>query len=416
MGARGFIGSHLLDALVTAGHRVYATSRDGQGPARGEMDWRALDLERLADDPEAFEWPEQVDLVINAAGVLSTDAAQLERVQDRGPRVLFKQAALHGAGVLQISALGAGSQAEVPFLASKAAADDYLLGLGIPAVVLRPSLVIGPGGASSGWLARLSAWPLAPVLDRQARTRPLHVDDLAGAVLALLRRWPEPGVLPLVGPESMTQGELLDRLRAAQGWPRGRYLRVPRPLAALGARLGERFGWRALNTQLLHMARTDNLASAEPLSAACGYRAASLSARLRHWPPAAASVAACWRPLLLGSLLAVWVGTALVCLGPGRETGVALLTGVGVAPGTALGLVLAGALLDGALGLGLLWRRWRRPVLLAQMAVMVGYTAAITWLLPHAWNDPFMAVGKNLVLLAASGFARALEPHGRKAS
>ena len=413
MGARGFIGGRLLDALVAAGHRVYATSRDGQGPARGEADWLALDLERLADDPDAFDWPGPVDLVINAAGVLSPDVALLERVQDRGPRVLFKQAALHGAGVLQISALGAGQQPDVPFLASKAAADEYLLGLGIPAVVLRPSLVIGPGGASSEWLARLSAWPVAPLLDRRARTRPLHMDDLAGAVLALLRRWPEPGVLPLVGPESMTQGELLDRLRGAQGWGRGRYLQVPRPLAALGARLGERIGGRALNRQLLAMARVDNLASAEPLHAACGFRAANLAVRLRHWPCRAASLAALWRAPLLGSLVTVWVGTALVCLGPGRDQGVAMLTGLGVAPGVALGAVSAGALLDGALGLGLLARRWRRAVLLGQMALMVGYTATITLLLPHYWSDPFMAVGKNLVLLVASGFARALEPPAR---
>ncbi|WP_263144521.1 SDR family oxidoreductase [Pseudomonas sp. RIT-PI-AD] len=413
VGASGFIGSHLLEALSAAGHRVIATSRSGWGPLLPEVEWLPLDLARLADEPDYFAWPDAVDLVINATGLFSADAEAMARAQDRGPRALFKRAALHGAGVLQISALGAGSQPEVPFLASKAAADDYLLGLGIPAVVLRPSLVIGPGGASSVWLTRLSPWPLIPLLDRQARTRPLHVADLAAAVLALLRHWPDSGVLPLVGAESMTQGDLLDRLRVAQGWAPGRYLQVPAPLARLGAWLGDRCGWRALNSQLLRLARTDNLASAEPLGKACGYRAAFLSSRLRDWPKRADSLAAVGRPLLLGSLAAVWLGTALVCLGPGREWGVRIMAELGVAAGPGAWAVIAGAVLDGLLGVGMLLRRWRRPVLLAQMALMLGYTLAIGILLPHYWFDPYMAVGKNLVLLAASAWLYGLEPSAR---
>ena len=37
-----------------------------------------------------------------------------------------------------------------------------------------------------------------------------------------------------------------------------------------------------------------------------------------------------------------------------------------------------------------------------QIAVMLAYTALISWLLPHYWFDPFQGVGKNLALLAVS--------------
>src|SRR5690606_30476036 len=159
------------------------------------------------------------------------------------------------------------------------------------AQVLRPSLVLGDGGASSGWLQRLSPWPLIPLLNNRARLQPLHVDDLCGAVLALLREWPaQNGVLPLVGPEALTQGELLDRLRAAQGWAPARYLSLPlwltRPLAALGDALR----WRALSRQTLTLAARDNLASIKPLVAACDYRCAPLRARLGRWPQPAQSI------------------------------------------------------------------------------------------------------------------------------
>ncbi|MDV7212730.1 NAD-dependent epimerase/dehydratase family protein, partial [Azotobacter beijerinckii] len=221
VGAGGFIGRHLHAALRAAGHRVLASARRPDPAASG--DWCRLDLAELARDPQAFAWPEGIELVINAAGLLSTDRAQVQQVQHRGACALFELAAAHGARVLQISALGAEEGAGTDFLASKAAADRHLLGLGMSAVVLRPSLVLGPGAASSRWLQCLSPWPLIPLLDNRARLQPLHVDDLCAAVLALLRHWPEqPCSLALVGPEAMTQGQLLDRLRAAQGWGPGR--------------------------------------------------------------------------------------------------------------------------------------------------------------------------------------------------
>ena len=184
VGATGFIGRHLLTALTGAGHEVLATTRQRTPPPLVNVEWCQLDLLALAADPSAFTWPPGIDLLINAAGLLSSDRQVLQQVQEQAACVLFDQAKAQGARVLQISALGAGEQAEVPFLVSKGLADAHLLRLGIAAVVLRPSLVLGPGGASSRWLQRLSPWPLIPVLNNQARLQPLHIDDLCAAVLA----------------------------------------------------------------------------------------------------------------------------------------------------------------------------------------------------------------------------------------
>lgn len=409
VGAGGFIGRHLHAALRAASHRVLASARRPDPAAPG--DWCRLDLAELARDPQAFVWPEGVELVINAAGLLSTDGKQLDEVQHRGACALFERAAAHGARVLQISALGAEQGADTDFLASKAAADRHLLGLGMPAVVLRPSLVVGPGAASSRWLQCLSPWPLIPLLDNRARLQPLHVDDLCAAVLALLRHWPEqPCSLALVGPEAMTQGQLLDRLRAAQGWGPGRYWVLPQPLTTLGAALGERFGWRALNRQTLALARRDNLAAPEPLASACGHRCLPLEARLHDWPSPADSVRLALQPLLLALLVTIWLGTALVCLGPGFDWGLRILAEAGIAGWPARLAVLAGALCDALLGLGLLLSRWRRRALQAQIFLMLGYTALVTWLLPHYWFDPFQGVGKNLVLLPVSLWLLWLQP------
>ncbi len=386
VGAGGFVGRHLLPALLAAGHELLLTARRPPVDAPAGVRWLALDLERLAERPDSFAWPAGVDLLINAAGTMSLDEASMARVQDSGARTLFDLAAAHGAKVLQISALGAGAHPDVAFLASKAAADRHLLELGIPALVLRPSLLLGPGGASSAWLERLSPLPLIPLLDNRARLQPLHVEDLVGAVLALLRRWPERAqVIPLVGPQALTQGELLDELRRAQGWPRGRYV-VP-PAALLDA-LGD---------------------------AACGYRCAPLASRLLGWPQAARSLAALMRPLMLAALVLIWLGTLVACLGPGYGWGLRILGEAGIHGWPASLAVIAGALLDGALGVGLLLRRWRRRALLAQFWLMLGYSLAISLILPHYWYDPYMAVGKNIVLMVATLWLLGDEPRAREA-
>ncbi|AZC25427.1 SDR family oxidoreductase [Pseudomonas sessilinigenes] len=411
VGATGFVGRHLLAALHAAGHQLIATSRQPQPRGLPGVQWLQLDLDRLGREPGSFELPADTDLLINAAGLLSNDPQALSLTQDLGTRALFDLAAARGTRVLQISALGAGSQPRVPFLASKAVADDYLLGLGISAVVLRPSLVLGAGGASSGWLARLSPWPLIPLLSSRAQMQPLHVDDLSAAVLALLRQWPtESMVLPLVGPERMTMGQLLDRLRAAQGWAPARYIQLPGPLLGLAALLGERLGWRALSRQSLSMARQDNLADPEVLASVCGYHAAPLATRLQGWPQAGQTTQWVLRPLLLAVMVLIWLGTAVVCIGPGYDWGLRIMAEAGVQGAWAVLAVIGGSLCDAVLGVGLLLRRWRRRALQAQLLLMFGYTLIISLILPHFWFDPYAAVAKNLVLMVATLWLLWTEP------
>ncbi len=101
-----------------------------------------------------------------------------------------------------------------------------------------------------------------------------------------------------------------------------------------------------------------------------------------------------------GSLVFVWLATALVSLweihGQGRDL---LLTG-GVADASVSdALIVAGAALDALLG-AWLWFRPSRLAYLSALAVMLGMTLVATVLLPSLWLHPLGPLTKNAPIAA----------------
>ncbi|MGV8546478.1 epimerase, partial [Pseudomonas aeruginosa] len=81
----------------------------------------------------------------------------------------------------------------------------------------------------------------------------------------------------------LTQGELLDELRLAQGWPHGRYVMPPAALLDEKGGLVRRAGWRKLSQSMLKLVGHDNLAEPARLDASYGYSSAPLPSRLLGW-------------------------------------------------------------------------------------------------------------------------------------
>ena len=179
---------------------------------------------------------------------------------------------------------------------------------------------------------------------------------------------------------------------------------------ALGDLAGA-LGWRP---PIRSAARREMVRGAEgderPWAQAMGIEPASLSHALAAEP---ASVQEKWfarlyflKPLVFGVFSLFWIGTGLVSLGPGYKIGVALLRegGVGDLSGPA---VVAGALADIAIGIGIAVRPWARLALFGALAISLFYAAAGTALLPRLWEDPLGPLWKiwpimvlNLVALA----------------
>lgn len=108
----------------------------------------------------------------------------------------------------------------------------------------------------------------------------------------------------------------------------------------------------------------------------------------------------------------VWLVTAMLSLGVYPVAGsLALLAHVGLHGAMAYAALYGGALLDLALGVATLALRGRalRLAYLAQVALILSYTAIISVALPAFWLHPFGPILKNLPMLALIGALYATE-------
>lgn len=232
-GASGFIGRNLSCALERAGHRIKPVSR------RHGVDFRHL--------LEARDWLphlDEIDAVINCVGIIGeTRSQRFAPLHTLAPMALFR--ACEDAGVrrvLQISALGADKTAFSAYHLSKRAADDDLRNLDLDWFVLRPSLIYGRGGTSAEFFLRLARLPLLPVVaDGQQALQPVHISDVVATAIRCLNTSQTRQTLDIVGAETVSFCEWLQRMREAQGLPRARLLHIPYPLALVLAHLGYRF-------------------------------------------------------------------------------------------------------------------------------------------------------------------------------
>lgn len=419
-GATGFIGSHLLRALTAQGHQVTACVRDPQRAAERFPGPRYIagDFSR---DHSAEAWRERLagsDVVINAVGIIRESRDQtFHALHFAAPRALFLAAAAVGVRrVIQISALGADEGAQSQYHLSKRAADDVLASLDLDSVILRPSLVHGPGAKSSELFRALAALPVVPVPDdgRQL-VQPIHIDDLVRAVSAAIAT-PAPGSqrIDLVGSEPITFVDMLVQLRRWLGLAAPRLWHLPYALLLPLARIGGFLGKAPISTETIAMLRRGNHAPVQPLIDRFGFVPAGFRQVLDATP---ATQAERWhaqlywlRPVLRLSIAFVWISAALVSalLYPSADS-YALLARSGI-EGIAAPIALYGAAtLDLLIGIAVLTGYRVRATLWLQVALILGYMLIISWALPEYWLHPFGPLTKNLPLLAAIFTLYALE-------
>lgn len=277
LGATGFIGWHVAQALHAQGHTVVnLPTPQGQ----------RMDMARMTGVADWLPCLAGVDAVVNAVGVLRERPGQpMVQVHTAAPVALFQACAQVGVRrVLQVSALGVDA-GRTTYARTKRDADAALLLTRdgrLDGVVLRPSIVLGPGGASTALFARLARWPVLgwPRRARQGRVQPLSVTDLAwgcanwlaGATTVVTTATttvqrggaPVTGLVCAVGPQPCSVAELVAQCRASLGLAPARVWSWPDALVTASAWLGDACPVTPWGRTTLELLAQDNVADAAP--------------------------------------------------------------------------------------------------------------------------------------------------------
>jgi nucleoside-diphosphate-sugar epimerase len=181
-GATGFVGSAVLDAALTADHRVRALARREQA-ARDGIEWVRGDL---ADIPALASLCEGVDAVIHVAGLTNTpDPADFEEANVTGTARVVE--AMRAAGVRRlvfVSSLAAREPRLSAYGASKARAETVVEASGLDWTIIRPPGVYGPRDIDYLDMFRTAKWGFVPLPPGGASSI-VHADDLADLLVAL---------------------------------------------------------------------------------------------------------------------------------------------------------------------------------------------------------------------------------------
>ena len=234
-GGSGFLGRHIVRALVRRGWRVRPAVRRPDLAAFlrtmglvGQVEPVQANLRYPASIAAALEGAE---MVVNAAGVRAQSGAQTyQAVHVEGAAALARAATAAGIETFaHISGIGADAKSASAYIASKGLGETATLEAFPDATVLRPSVVFGPEDDFFNRFGALSRFlPIIPLFGGgKTRLQPVYAGDVARATAAALAGEAEPGTIyELGGPQVMTLREAaelalrtVDRRRPLLGLP-----------------------------------------------------------------------------------------------------------------------------------------------------------------------------------------------------
>ncbi|MBC3361527.1 sugar nucleotide-binding protein [Pseudomonas sp. SWRI154] len=238
-GATGYIGQRLSALAVASGHEAICATRQ---PCPAPYAWLAYDLRGPAPN-----CPEGVQALIHLAADTSTSTDIGEDEEVEAAQALIRCAQQGSARFIFISSQTAEATASSVYGRTKWRIEQHVLAAG--GAVIRPGQVYG--GPERGLFGLLSGLvrrsPFIPILLPAPRVQPIHVDDLAASILAVVEGDDVPAeVLHLGAVQPVAFGHFL-RLIAVH---RVRAPRLPIPVPVALLRLLRRLLGQSLSGKL----------------------------------------------------------------------------------------------------------------------------------------------------------------------
>ena len=297
-GANGFVGSHVLPALLrsSAVERVVAlvrTTRAGDDviarldpPDRDRVELRLGDVTQPDSLPAATRG---VDAIVHLVAIPRdfNGGRDLRRINTDGTLALLQAAKVAGVRrFIHLGAMGVLDDPRLHYASSKARAEALVRASGLDWTLLKPSLMWGEGDGFFSLIAKLARFSpgVIPIPGRgTARFQPLFVGDLARVVALALERPATAGhAYELGGPRYWTYREITAEVLAALGKQR-LILPVPVPLISLVARASElvRLPFPVASDQLRQL-KIDNIGPLDGVQREFGFAPRPMHAQLGY--------------------------------------------------------------------------------------------------------------------------------------
>ncbi len=274
-GGSGFLGRHAIRALAKRDYRIRVAVRrpDLAGHLQplgkvGQIHAVQANL-RYPDSVNAALRDSQI--AINLVGILAQGGAQTYRaVQAEGADAVARAAAVHGARMIHVSAIGANKDSASRYAQTKATGEDAVRAAVPSAIIFRPSVVFGPEDQFTNRFAAMARMmPMLPLIGGGAtKLQPVYVGDVATAIAdAADGKAKQGATYELGGPEVMTMREIIEAILKTTERSRA-LVPLPFPLASLQAALLQFApGMLKLTPDQVELLKSDNVVSETAKSA-----------------------------------------------------------------------------------------------------------------------------------------------------
>ena len=267
IGGTGFVGRAVAEKLLKTGARVIILARNTERAKRLKISGAIGQLTAVPgnalNDTDLLSVIAPADIVINLVGILAPSGQQtFSALQAELPVRIGRMAKdTECEQIVHLSALGAELKSLSIYARSKAEGDRGLLRQFPDAVVLRPSIIFGPGDNFFNRFGHMAMFvPALPLIGGgKSLMQPVYVGDVAEAVLAALTMEEAKGqIYQLGGPQTYSFADLMRFTLSCVG---RRRLLVPVPfsVASLPAAFAGLLPNPPLTLDQLKLLKVDNV-------------------------------------------------------------------------------------------------------------------------------------------------------------
>ncbi len=223
-GGSGFVGRQIARLMAKEGWRVRVACRRPNEALFVKPYGAVGQVEpvfcNIRDDASVAAAMAGADAVVNCVGTFDRGGKNnFDSVQHLGAERVARIAAAHGVKTLvHLSAIGADAGSQSLYQQSKAAGEAAVRAAFPGAVILRPSVVFGPGdGFFNRFAGQSRLGPVLPITGGATMFQPVYVEDVARAAVKGVLGQAGAGTYELGGPDAESLRDLMARMLAVVG-------------------------------------------------------------------------------------------------------------------------------------------------------------------------------------------------------